>query len=141
MVEAEIEAAQQEIIEEFGLFGDWMDRYQYLIDLGKQLSPFPESKKVEANKIHGCQSQVWLDTELEDGRLHFYGTSDATIVSGLIAVLLRVYSGRYPADILATRPDFIGAIGFDRHLSVTRSNGLHSMLQAIYARAHENAPT
>lgn len=131
----DIADAKHTLIEEFGFFDDWMGRYEYLIDLGKQLPPFPEEWKSEDNKIHGCQSQVWLHARAEGDRLHFDGTSDAAIVSGLIAVLLRVYSDRRPQDILATKPDFIIDIGFTEHLSPTRSNGLHAMVQAIYVHA------
>jgi len=116
-----------------------MGRYEYLIDLGRKLPEFPGEWKTEDNKIHGCQSQVWLRTEMLDDRMHINGTSDAAIVSGLIAVLLRVFSDRRPHDILATGADFISEIGFDQHLSPTRSNGLHAMLKAIYQRASENA--
>jgi cysteine desulfuration protein SufE len=135
---AAIEAAQQEIIEEFQIFDDWMGRYEYLIDLGKNLPAFPEEWKTDANRIHGCQSQVWFHTELRDGLLHFDGTSDAAIVSGLIAVLLRVYSDRRPEDILTVKPLFVEAIGFENHLSPTRSNGLHAMLEGIYQRAQQH---
>lgn len=131
----EVQQAQREIVEEFAIFDDWMGRYEYLIDLGKELPEFPEDWRTVDNKIRGCQSQVWFHTELDDGRMQFRGISDAAIVSGLIAVLMRVYGGRYPQDILESRPDFIGEIGFDEHLSPTRSNGLHSMLNALYARA------
>ncbi len=130
--------AKHSLLEEFALFDDWMGRYEYLIDLGKQLPPFPEDWKSEENRIHGCQSQVWLHAEPRGDRLHFEGTSDAAIVSGLIAVLLRVYDDRRPQDILATKPDFLADIGFTEHLSPTRSNGLHAMLQAIYAHARRH---
>ena len=131
----EIENAQQELVEEFGLFDDWMGRYEYLIDLGKQLDEFPESWKIDQNKIQGCQSQVWIRSEMRDDRLHFTGTSDAAIVRGLIAVLFRVYNDRYPGEVLSTKPDFISQIGFAQHLSPTRSNGLHAMLESVYAQA------
>ena len=131
----EIQSAQQDLVSEFNLFDDWMGRYEYLIDLGKQLEVFPEEWKNEDNKIHGCQSQVWIHSEMQDGRLHFYGTSDAAIVRGLIAVLFRVFNDRYPEDVLASKPDFISEIGFAQHLSPTRSNGLHAMLESVYARA------
>ena len=123
---------QTEIVSEFEMFDDWMGRYEYLIDMGKQLPDFPEEWKTEENKIHGCQSQVWFHSEMRDGLLHFDGTSDAAIVSGLIALLLRVYSDRRPEEILAAKPEFITAIGFQDHLSPTRSNGLHAMLEGIY---------
>lgn len=127
----EIRAAQQELIDEFALFDNWVDRYQYIIDLGRQLPPFPEAARTEAHKIRGCQSQVWLVTRPEGGRLVFQAVSDSAIVSGLIAMLMRIYSGRQAREIRDTPPDFIGAIGLDQHLSPTRSNGLHAMLGAI----------
>jgi cysteine desulfuration protein SufE len=127
----EVRQAQDEVVEEFGFFDDWMDRYQYLIDMGRKLPEFPEADRVDANKIRGCQSQVWFVAEQEDGRLNFRAISDAAIVSGLIAVLLRIYSGRKPQDILDTPPDFVAALELEQHLSPTRSNGLSSMLQAI----------
>jgi cysteine desulfuration protein SufE len=135
MTAAEIEQARNELVSEFSVFDDWMGRYEYLIDLGKALAPFPDEWKTGENRIHGCQSQVWMHVELRDGRLHIDGISDAAIVSGLIAVLLRVYNDRRPQDILATPLDFIGELGFREHLSPTRSNGLYAMLEAVYAHA------
>ena len=127
---------QTELVDEFEIFDDWMGRYEYVIDLGRQLPDFPEEWKNESNKISGCQSQVWLNMQLqEDGRLHIDGISDAAIVSGLVAIVLRVYSDQTPQDILNAKPDFIADIGFTDHLSPTRSNGLHSMLRTIYQRA------
>ena len=134
----EIEQAQADIVEEFSLFDDWMGRYEYLIELGKELPEFPEEKKTEEHKIKGCQSQVWFIHDIRDGRLHLQGISDAAIVSGLIAVLLKVYGDRYPRDILSSDPNgFIQEIGFDQHLSPTRSNGLHSMIAAIFGIAKQ----
>jgi cysteine desulfuration protein SufE len=133
----EVAAAQQEIIDEFSLFEDWMDRYQYLIDLGRRLPPFPDELRTEENRIRGCQSQVWFVPEKKDGRLYFQAISDAAIVSGLIAVLLRLYSGRDPRDILDTPPDFVEALQLQSHLSPTRSNGLSAMLDAIRRFAAE----
>ena len=130
-----IEATQQELVEEFAIFEDWMGRYEYVIDLGKDLPDFPEEWQTEANRIKGCQSQVWLNMALDDGKLHIDGTSDASIVAGLVAIVLRVYSGQTPQAILDAKPDFIADIGFTDHLSPTRSNGLHAMLRAIYQRA------
>lgn len=127
---------QAELVDEFEIFDDWMSRYEYVIDLGRQLADFPEEWKTPDNKITGCQSQVWLNMQLqEDGTVHIDGTSDAAIVSGLVAIVLRVYSDQKPQDILDTKPDFIADIGFNDHLSPTRSNGLHSMLRTIYQRA------
>jgi cysteine desulfuration protein SufE len=133
----EIQLAQRELIEDFALFDDWMDRYQYIIDLGRRLPEFSESARTDENKIRGCQSQVWFTAEVRGGRLHFEATSDAAIVSGLIAILLRVYSDREPQDILDTPPDFIAALGLEQHLSPTRSNGLDSMIRAIRRFASE----
>jgi cysteine desulfuration protein SufE len=133
----EVAQAQQEIIEEFSLFEDWMDRYQYLIDLGRRLPELPDELRTEENRIRGCQSQVWFVPENKDGRLYFRAISDAAIVSGLIALLLRLYSGRYPQDILDTPPDFVEALQLESHLSPTRSNGLSSMLAAIRRFAEE----
>ncbi len=127
----EVQAAQDELVEEFQFFDNWMDRYQYLIDLGRRLPEFPEADRIEANKIRGCQSQVWFVANDKDGRLHFRAISDAAIVSGLIALLLRVYSDRRPQDILDTPPEFVAALELEQHLSATRSNGLSSMLKAI----------
>lgn len=128
---ADLMAAQDEIVETFSLLEDWNDRYQYIIDLGRQAPPFPEAWKTEQNRLKGCQSQVWIVTEMQDGRLRIHATSDSAIVAGLIAMLVRVYSDRKPADILATPPDFIRRIQLEDHLSPTRSNGLSAMVQQI----------
>ena len=133
----EVRAAQQEIIDEFALFDDWMDRYQYLIDLGRRLPEFPDELRTEENRIRGCQSQVWFVADEKDGRLYFRAISDAAIVSGLIALLLRLYSGRKPEEIINTPPDFVTALQLESHLSPTRSNGLSSMLTAIRGFAAE----
>lgn len=129
------EQTQHELIEEFELFEDWTDRYQYLIDLGRKLPPFPDDWRAEEYRLHGCQSQVWIHHERRGELLHFDAISDSAIVSGLIALLLRVYSDRRPEEIVSTEPDFVSAIGLDSHLSPTRKNGLHAMLQAIRGRA------
>ncbi len=131
----EVLAAQQELVEEFSYFDNWMDRYQYIIDLGRRLPEFPEADKIETNKIRGCQSQVWFVASRDNDLLQFRAISDAAIVSGLIALLLRVYSGRRPREILDTPADFVAALELEQHLSPTRSNGLASMLQAIRAFA------
>jgi len=133
----EVQAAQDDVIEEFAFFDNWMDRYQYLIDLGRRLPALTAMELVDENKIRGCQSQVWFVAEQKDGRLTFRAISDAAIVSGLIALLLRIYSGRYPQDILDTPPNFIVALELEQHLSATRSNGLSSMLKAIRSFAAE----
>ena len=135
----DVDIAQQEVIEEFRFFDDWMDRYQYLIDLGRRLPDFPDADRIDSNKIRGCQSQVWFVADQRDGKLEFRAISDAAIVSGLIAVLLRIYSGKRPRDILETPADFISALNLEAHLSPTRSTGLHAMLKAIRNFATEAA--
>ena len=126
-----IESAQQEIIDEFDLFDDWMDRYQYLIDLGKRLPALAAEEKTDDRLLAGCQSQVWLVSEGDSERLVFRANSDAAIVSGLIALLLRGYSERSASEILASEPRFVSEIGLSEHLSPTRANGLNAMLKAI----------
>ena len=127
----EVTDAQLAVIEEFAFFDDWMDRYQYLIDLGRRLPALSADELVDANKIKGCQSQVWFVADRDGDRLNFRATSDAAIVSGLIAVLLRIYSGKRASDILSSTPEFVQALGFEQHLSPTRSNGLAAMLGTI----------
>ncbi|MES2859187.1 MAG: SufE family protein [Pseudomonadota bacterium] len=129
--------AQATIAEEFAFFGDWSERYQYLIDLGRKLPPFPELWKTEEHRLLGCQSMVWIVPSGNAARLDFAAVSDSAIVSGLVFLALRVYAGRSAAEILATEPDFIGAIGLAKHLSPTRSNGLASLLAFI--REHARA--
>ncbi|MEJ1095031.1 MULTISPECIES: SufE family protein [unclassified Pseudoxanthomonas] len=123
--------AQQAIKEEFAFFGDWSERYQYLIDLGRKLPAFPEQWKKEEHRLLGCQSLVWIVPQGDAQRLDFHAISDSAIVSGLIFLALRVYSGRSAAEILATEPDFIADIGLAKHLSPTRSNGLTALLAFI----------
>ena len=130
-----IDEAQQALIEEFGFFDDWMQRYEYLIDLGRQLAPLDAEFLKDEFKLRGCQSQVWLIARHEDDKLVFEANSDAAIVSGLIALVLRIYSNRTAQEIIDTAPDFIAAIGLDDHLSPTRKNGLGAMLQTIKERA------
>ena len=126
---------QDELIDEFAFFDDWMQRYEYLIDLGRKLPPLADEFRRDEFKLKGCQSQVWLVGERQDDRLVFHATSDAAIVSGIIALLLRVYSNRTAREIVDTEPAFIPAIGLDAHLSPTRKNGLGAMLKAIKERA------
>lgn len=130
-----MEEAQQEIIEEFSFFDSWMDRYQHLIDQGRQLPALDPSEKTDERLLEGCQSQVWLIGEGNAERMIFRANSDAAIVSGLIALILRVYSGRSAAEILASRPHFVDAIGLSTHLSPTRANGLNAMLREIHQMA------
>ncbi len=129
--EASAAEAQQAIVEEFGMLSDWSERYQYLIDLGRRLPPLPDALRTEVYKVDGCQSQVWIAPHGDASRLDFSAMSDSSIVSGLIALLLRVYSGRGAEEILATDPTFVADLGLSRHLSPTRSNGLHAMLTRI----------
>jgi cysteine desulfuration protein SufE len=128
-------SAQQDIIDDFSLFPEWLDRYQYLIDLGKKLEPLDETERVDENLLDGCQSRVWLVMDGDASQLRIRANSDAAIVSGLIALLIRLYDGASPRDILDTHPEFIEAIGLSQHLSPTRANGLGAMLQAIRAKA------
>jgi cysteine desulfuration protein SufE len=127
--------AQQEIISDFSLFDNWLDRYQYLIDLGKALAPLDEAEKTDDILLHGCQSRVWLIIEGDANELNIRANSDAAIVSGLIALLIKLYSGSSAKQILDTQPEFIAALGLQQHLSATRANGLHAMLQAIFGAA------
>ena len=135
----DLDQAQQDIIDEFGLFGDWMDRYQYLIDLGKRLAPLAESDRTDDKLLQGCQSRVWLLMDGDTEEMEIRANSDSAIVSGLIALLIRVYSGASPAGILDSEPRFVEEIGLSAHLSPTRSNGLHAMLAAIRAKATQLA--
>jgi cysteine desulfuration protein SufE len=124
-------AAQAAIVEEFGFFADWSERYQYLIDLGRKLPDFPEELKTEEHRLLGCQSMVWIVADGDARRLDFRAISDSAIVSGLVFLALRVYSGRGAQEILATEPDYIAAIGLAKHLSPTRNNGLAALLGFI----------
>ena len=140
-LEATPAEAQAAIAEEFAFFGDWSERYQYLIDLGRKLPDFPDAWKTDANRLHGCQSMVWVVPSGDAARLDFAAASDSAIVSGLVYLALRVYSGRSAAEILATEPEYIAAIGLAEHLSPTRSNGLAALLAFIreHARAAAGA--
>ena len=131
--------AQAAIAEEFAFFGDWSERYQYLIDLGRKLPPFPDAWKTEEHRLQGCQSMVWIVPSGDAARLDFAAVSDSAIVSGLVFLALRVYSGRPAAEILATEPDYISAIGLAKHLSPTRSNGLAALLAFIKDTARQAA--
>ena len=134
-LESSAAEAQAAIAEEFGFFDDWSERYQYLIDLGRKLPAFPDEWKTEENRLHGCQSMVWIVPSGDASRLEFRAISDSAIVSGLVFLALRVYSGRPAEEILATDPDYVAAIGLARHLSPTRSNGLAALLAFIRDRA------
>lgn len=134
-----IEQVQQEIIEEFSVYSDWMDKYGYLIELGNELKDLDPKDKTDQNLIKGCQSRVWLVAELENGKINFQGESDAVIVKGLVALLLRVVSDRTPDELLENELHFIDDLGLKQHLSPTRSNGLLAMVKQIrlYAVAYK----
>ncbi len=128
-----------EVIASFSQFSDWESRYKHLIAMGKELESFPEDHRKEENKVKGCQSQVWLHSEVQEGKIHFWGDSDASIVKGIVALLLKVYSDRTPAEILALKQDFLEPIGLKQHLSMSRANGLSAMMKQIqfYALAYK----
>ncbi len=132
-----IKDIQDEIIAEFNDFDDWLDRYQLLIDLGSEQEPLPAEYKTDNNLIEGCQSRVWLQADFIDGKVFFRAESDALIVKGIVSLLIKVYSGRTPDDILNNEPYFVEAIGLKEHLSPTRSNGLLAMIRQmkLYALA------
>ena len=127
----ELEKRQQQIVDEFSIFTDWMDKYEYLIELGKELAPMPDTDKTEENLIKGCQSQVWLTAAFKDGTVVFNADSDAIITKGIIALLIKVLSGLKPAEIVSADLHFIDQIGLHENLSPTRSNGLVSMIKQI----------
>ena len=127
----EINHIQDEIIEEFNSFDDWMDRYSLLIDYGNGLEPFPEADKNDKNLIDGCQSKVWFTAEMQDGKVIYHGDSDAILVKGIVALLIRVLSGHTPKEIVNTQLYFIDEINLREHLSPTRSNGLNAMLRKM----------
>lgn len=126
-----IKERQDEVVEEFALFDDWMDKYEHLISLGKELPLIEESKKVDENIIKGCQSRVWLAAELIDGKIHYTADSDAIITKGIISLMIRVLTDSSPEEILSTELYFIDQIGLKEHLSPTRSNGLVSMIKQM----------
>ena len=134
-----IREIQEEIIDEFNLFDDWMERYEYLIELGKSLPLIDDQYKIEENIIKGCQSKVWLYSKMNDSKINFTADSDAILTRGLVALLLRVFTNQTPKDILAADTIFIDKIGLKEHLSPTRANGLVSMLKQIklYAIAQQ----
>lgn len=128
-------AAIEEIEAELAMFDDWMERYQYIIEMGRKLPAFPSDWQDDVHRVPGCQSQVWLEAEDRDGKLFFAGASDAAIVQGLVALLLRVYSGRSREEILQTSPVFLHDMGLVKALSTNRGNGVEAMAQAILKRA------
>ncbi len=134
-----IESIEEEIVEEFGLFDGWDDKYEYIIDMGKKLPPLDPKYKVDENKVKGCQSTVWLGAEYENGKVEYKADSDAVIVKGLISMLIRVLSNQKPDDIINAKLDFINRIGMTGHLAQTRSNGLLAMVKGMknYALAYK----
>ena len=136
---ADIQETQQQIIREFEALSDWTERYKHIIRQGRELDELDEKYKVDENLVRGCQSQVWLHTRLDDGKVVFEADSDAAITKGLVALMVRFYSRHTPGDILAHNPDFIKKIGMQEHLSPTRSNGLAAMIKQmkIYAMAYQ----
>ena len=134
-----INQIQDQIVDEFGIFSDWMDRYQQLIDIGNELKPIDEKKKIDQHLIKGCQSKVWVDAELIDGKIYFAADSDAIITKGIVALLIRVLNGQSPKEIIDVDLYFIDKIGLKENLSPTRSNGLLAMIKQmkLYALAYQ----
>ena len=126
-----IKETQDNLIKEFEAYDNWDDKYSHLIKLGRELPEFPDDYRSEKNKIEGCQSQVWMNAKLENGAMIIEADSDAMIVKGLIALLVKIYSGHPPSEILVSPPEFLQKIGIDKHLSLTRKNGLGAMLKQI----------
>tara|TARA_B100000609_G_C17208495_1_gene432410 strand:- start:1174 stop:1587 length:414 start_codon:yes stop_codon:yes gene_type:complete len=135
-----IKDIQEEIIDEFGIFDSWMDKYEYIIELGKNVPKISEDDKIDENIIKGCQSKVWLHAKKSNGLVQFYADSDALITKGIISLLLRVLSNQKPSDIIQANLDFIDKIGLRQHLSVNRANGLNNMIKKIkfYAIGYNN---
>ena len=138
MMERTLKEVQEEIVDDFSMYDEWLDKYEYLIELGKNLASYPEEKKTDDRLIKGCQSRVWLDWSMEEGRLYFSADSDAIITKGIISLLISVYSGRTPEEIAADDFSFLGRIGLKENLSPTRANGLVSMIQTIRTAAESN---
>ena len=133
-----LKEVEEDIIKEFAEFDEWLDKYEYIIDLGKSLASYPEDKKTDEYLIKGCQSRVWLDAKMENGVLVFNADSDAIITKGIISLLIRIYSGRTPEEILSSDFSVVEKIGLKENLSPTRANGLVSMIQTMKKLASEN---
>ena len=133
-----LEESKQSIIDDFSMFDEWLDKYEYIIELGKKLDSFPENKKTDDRLIKGCQSRVWLDWEVKDGKLYFTADSDAIITKGIISLLISVYSGRSAEEIAGDDFSFLEKLGLKENLSPTRANGLESMVETIKRAAKEN---
>lgn len=134
-----LQDAKQAVVDDFSLYDEWLDKYEYLIELGKSLEPFDETHKTEDRLIKGCQSRVWLDWKLVDGKLYFTADSDAIITKGIISLLIGVYSGRTPSEIAGDDFGFVREIGLQENLSPTRVGGLRSMIETLQRIARENA--
>ncbi len=134
-----LKEAEEEVVDSFSMYDEWLDKYEYLIDLGKNLAPYPDSSKTDDRLIKGCQSRVWLDYQMKDGKLWFTADSDAIITKGIISLLVSIYSGRTPEEIASSDFSFIEKIGLKENLSPTRANGLASMIATIKAVALENS--
>lgn len=138
MTEFGLEVNAEDIVDSLSFFDDWEERYKYIIDLGKELPPLPEAAKTEQNLVRGCQSQVWLDSQLRDGRLYFSADSDAFIVKGLLAIVLAAYNGKTPAEVVAYDiGEYFAQLNLMSHLSATRGNGLKAMVERIQAEARQ----
>lgn len=134
-----LKEAEDEVVDSFSMYDEWLDKYEYLIDLGKNLAPYPDSSKTDDRLIKGCQSRVWLDYQMKDGKLWFTADSDAIITKGIISLLVSIYSGRTPEEIASSDFSFIEKIGLKENLSPTRANGLASMIATIKVVALENS--
>lgn len=137
-MEETLKEIQEAVIDDFSMYEEWLDKYEYLIDMGKSLEGFPQEKKTDDRLIKGCQSRVWLDCEMKEGRLTFTADSDAIITKGIISLLIKVYSGRTPQEIAGDDFSFLNEIGLKENLSPTRANGLVSMIETIKAAAQAN---
>ena len=133
-----LQEVENEVVDEFSMFDEWLDKYEYIIDLGKSLTNYPDSAKTDDKLIKGCQSRVWLDSRVEDGRVVFNADSDAIITKGIISLLIKIYSGRTPEEILGSDFSVVEKIGLRENLSPTRANGLVSMIDKIREIAEQN---
>lgn len=136
--EKSLQDIENEIVDEFSIFDDWLDKYEYIIELGKSLEEYPEDRKTDDKLVKGCQSRVWIDFKVEDGKIFFNADSDAIITKGIISLLVRIYSGRTPQEILSSDFSVVEKIGLKENLSPTRANGLVSMIQMIREIAARN---
>ena len=130
-MEISLSEAKQQVVDDFAMYDEWLDKYEYIIELGKNLEKYPDGKKTDDKLIKGCQSRVWLDWEVRDGRLFFQADSDAIITKGIISLLISVYSGRTPEEISSDDFSFVEQIGLKENLSPTRVGGLHSMIETL----------